>query len=407
MDHFVARQPILDARQQVFAYELLFRGGPENFFPQVDGTHASSRVIHDSLHVFGLDTLASNKRLFINVTRDVLLRDVIRVLPPKLTTVEILETVEPDEQVVQACKQLKQAGYALALDDFVFRPDYKPLVALADVIKIDFLQTKSPTRQNLVKQFARSNLRFLAEKVETHAEYVDASKAGYTLFQGYFFCRPEMLTAKAIPAFKVNYVRLLHAANDRKFDFGKIEEIVKQDVALSVKLLRYLNSAMFGWRYKVTTIKHALVLLGERNFRKWVSLIALVGLGNDRPHELVVTSLVRARFCEQLTPKLNLGERELDCFLVGMLSAMDALVGRPMPEVLEGLGMNDDVHKALVAQTGPLAPILKLAMAYERGDWESVASLSTELRVQEGVIPPIYNDAVDWSNKIFTTRALG
>lgn len=401
MDAYVARQPILDPKHQVFAYELLFRSGPENFFPQVDGTHASSKVIHDTLHVFGLDTLASEKKLFINVTREVLLRDVVRTLPAKMTVVEILETVEPDQEVIEACKLLKQAGYQLALDDFVFRPDYAPLVALADVIKVDFLETKKAERASLVARFRRDNLKFLAEKVETHEEYAEAVKFGYTLFQGYYFCKPQMISAKSIPAFKLNYVRLLHAANGKHFDFGKIEEVIKQEVSLSVKLLKYLNSAVFGWRYRVTSIKHALVLLGERNFRKWVSLIALVGIGDDKPNELVMTSLVRARFCEQLAIKTQQEERQLDLFLCGMLSVMDALVGRPMEEVVEDLGLNDSVRAALLRREGPLMPVIELVESYEHGNWEKVNALTEKMHIAEASIPLAYREALDWSSKIF------
>ena len=211
---FVARQPILDVRQRTCAYELLFRSSTENFFPRVDGTYASSRILHDSLHVFGFDALSSRQRVYINVTREVLVKELVRVLPPERVTVELLETIEPDAEVVAACARLARDGYQIALDDFIFRPGYEALIAVADIIKVDFTQTRGDERARVVERFGSPRVRMLAEKIETKAEFEEAVRLGYQLFQGYFFARPEILSARDIPPLKVNCLRLLAVAHE-------------------------------------------------------------------------------------------------------------------------------------------------------------------------------------------------
>jgi len=403
MDIFVARQPIFDLQRRVVAYELLFRSGAENYFPQIDGNVASSRVIHDSLHVFGLDTLAAGAKLFINITRDVLLGDLIRMLPPEIAVLELLETVVPDDEVVAACRALHADGYRFALDDFVFTPAHRPLMELADVIKIDFRATPSEERRALALRHV-GPAQLLAEKVETDEDVAEAAAFGYTLLQGFFFCRPHMISAKDIPASKLNWLQLLQLTHAGDFDLARIETVVKQDVGLSVKLLRYLNAAAFGWRHRVTSIRHALVLLGERPFRKWMSLLALAGLRHEQPNELVVSALVRAHFCERLGPACRLGGRDLDLFLTGLLSLTDVLLGRPMPDVLGQLGIAGDVQAALLGGSGALGAVLGLVTAYERADWDEVDRRAKELNLDEAAVPSAYRDALEWTQKALPER---
>lgn len=402
MDVFVARQPIFDPLQRVTGYELLFRNGPENFFPRVDGSYASSRVIHDSVHVFGLGALSASRRLYINVTRDILVAELIRLVPPEVAVVEILESIPPDPEVLAACRSLRASGYAIALDDFVFRPGYEPLVELADVVKVDFLATRGAERKAVVERFARPGVKFLAEKIESQGEFTEATKLGYTLFQGYFFCKPEMVTARDIPAYKVNYLRLLKVANEPVFDMNKVEEVLRHEPSASVKLLRYLNSAIFGLRHKVTSIRQALLLLGERPCRRWVSLLAVTGIGGDKPGEIVVMSLVRARFLELLSGLTDNKERGVELFLLGMLSLVDVMIGRPMDEVLGPLALSDDVRNALLEGRGAFAPWHRLAVAYERAEWTEVESLVTSLKLDASAVADAWRDSIAWANEIFS-----
>lgn len=397
---FVARQPIFDRSLRVYGYEILFRTSSlENFFSHPDPDEAATRVIHSSLNVFGLDVLAQDRRIFFNVTRSVLVQELVRVLPKERTVVELLETVEPDAEVIAACRSLKEAGYTLALDDFVFYPGTEALLELADIVKVDFLFTTKAERAAIPARFQRPGLRFLAEKVETAEDFHDAERLGYDLFQGYFFRRPEILAAREIPSTETNYLRLLQAVNQPVIDFARVEEIVKHDVSLSVRLLRFLNSAFFGWRSQVTSIKQALVLLGEKPLRKWVTMAAVTGLGSGRPEELVVTALIRARLCEKLAPVAGLQEQALDLFVAGLLSAIDALLGRPLPDLLRELGIEPVLRQALLGGQEKSSEVFQLAVAYESGNWEKAGAVARRLGIDEAMLPGCYREAVAWAEE--------
>jgi c-di-GMP-related signal transduction protein len=398
MQVFVARQPIFDARQRVVAYELLFRSGLENCFPRVDGDMASSRVIRDALAVFGLKALAGDKKVYVNVSRRVLCDGLYSVLPAKQTVVELLETVEADDETVAAVRSARGAGYEVALDDYVPRPALDRLVRLANVLKVDFLVTVTTDERRRVRDRHRNEkVTLLAEKVETSAAFGEAVKLGYSLFQGYFFQHPEIVSREDIPASKLTYVRFLKELSAPELDWSAIERAIKHDVSLSVKLLRFLNSAAFGWRSRVTTLKNALVMLGERPFRKWASLIAVVGMTDDRPPELALTCLGRARLAEQLCPLVGLAGRELDAFLVGLFSSLDAMVGRPLPELLAEISVSPEIDAALLGGDSPLGKLRLLVMAYERGAWNEVTALATSLRLPEDRLPEPYRLAIEWA----------
>ncbi|MEO5767231.1 MAG: HDOD domain-containing protein, partial [Polyangia bacterium] len=382
MQVFVARQPIFDTRRRVVAYELLFRSGMDNWFPAgTDGDHASSRVIADVLTTFNLHALTGGKKAYVNVTRRVLCEGLYSVLPPKRTVVELLETIEGDAEVVAAVRAARAAGYEIALDDFVESPTMAPLVALAHVLKVDFMATGPEERRRIRERTRHHRITLLAEKVETEADVRDAEQAGYTLFQGYFFQRPEMISRQDIPPSKLTYVRFLRELQAPTLNFDGLEGVIKHDVSLSVKLLKFLNSAAFGWRSRVTSLKQALVLLGERPFRKWASLVAVIGMTGDRPPELALVSLARAKFCETLCPLSGITGRELDAFLVGLLSALDVMMGRPLPELLTEISVSKDIDAALLRQDTPLGQVRALALAYERAQWTEVTALAQALRI--------------------------
>lgn len=400
MDIFVARQPIFDRRRAVVAYELLFRSGVENAFGQHDPNRASVQMMDTTLFGFGLDSLVGEKQAFFNASRDVLLKEHWQVLPAARSVIEVLETIIPDAEVAAACAAIKRAGYRLALDDFVFRPEYELLLPFTDLVKVDFLVTKGAERTELAHRFASRGITMVAEKVETYEDFQAGLEAGYELFQGYFFCRPEMVTGKDIPAFKTNLLRLMREINRPELDFDQLEELIKSEVTLSVRLLRYLHSAGFGWRHEVETISQALRVLGERATRKWASLVVLTLIGEDKPAELVTTSLVRAQLCEQLGAEASLPDRQADLFLVGLLSTLDAMLDRPMEEVLGQMSVSDDVRAALLQGDNHLSDTLQLAISYDRGDWTRVKTLAPRLAYPEPAIPTAYRHAVEWVNKI-------
>jgi EAL and modified HD-GYP domain-containing signal transduction protein len=401
METFIARQPIFDRRQQVYAYELLFRSSLENVFTGQDPNQASSKVIADSFFLLGLEFLTGGKKAFINVTRDVLVKEYITLLPQGSIGVEILETVEPELEVIEACKKLKQAGYLLALDDFVYQERYRQLMDLADIVKVDFLATGAEERRDLVQRFGSRRMRFLAEKVETQEAFQEALTLGYTYIQGYFFSKPVILTGKDVPAFKLHYLQILQQINRPELDFDQIEDIIKREVSLSYKLLRYINSAFFPWRSKINSLKRALVLLGEREVKKWISLIALASMATDKPEELVVQAIIRAKFCESLAAAAGLSRRTQDLFLMGMFSLIDAILDRPLADILSTVPLADDIKEALLGEENRLRLIYQCALAYEKGDWDQLSAHTALLGLNEAESPRLYLEAVTWGQQTF------
>ena len=209
MNIFVARQPIFDRFKKLFGYELLFRNGSKNYYEHVDGDEASNTVIANSFLTMGMQTVTGGKRAFINFTTNLLKNKVATSLPKDMIAVEILEDVEPDEEIILACRNLKELGYLIVLDDFVYHPRFQPLIELADIIKVDFLSTSYEERISILQQIGSTRIKFLAEKVETLEQYEEAFQLGFSYFQGYYFSQPIILSAKEIQNSKLNYMRLL------------------------------------------------------------------------------------------------------------------------------------------------------------------------------------------------------
>ena len=397
MKKFVARQPIFDPHQKVYAYELLFRSGMDNFFEASDPDQASTSVIVDSLLLMGMEKLTGGDRAFINCTRNVLIKGCAALLPKDKVVVEILESVEPDDEVVGACLRLKRAGFMLALDDFIYEERLEPFLPLIDCVKIDFRETTEMDRRALVEKLSPRGIKMVAEKVETMSELHQASEMGYTYFQGYFFSKPESIVAKDIPGYKLNYLRVLQAVNQPEINLVELENIIKLEASLTYKLLRYLNSAFFGFRTEIRSIHHALALLGEEELKKWASLIAMAAMGADKPPELVVSVIVRAVFCESLAPRIGMMNRSNDLFLLGMMSLIDAVLDRPLPEILEKMPISHEVKEALLGVENRFRDVYETVIAYEAAEWRSFAEKARKLNLDEETVPDLYLKSVEWA----------
>ncbi len=396
---YLARQPILNRARELFAYELLFRNGMQNSCDGLDLELASTSVM-DISFLIGFEKITAGHPMFINCPRDFLLRDYVSLFPPKSVVVEILETVEPDQEVIDACRRLKQAGYSIALDDFVDSPDWAPLVALADIIKVDFRGTNQKEQHAIVSRYAGKNIRMLAEKVETQEEYAAGMQMGYSLFQGYFFCRPEIMQHRDLPSFKLAYLELLRAATAPEFDVRELALKIKHEASLTFRLLRYLNSAAFGLRSEIHSVAHALSMLGERELRKWIAVVSVGVLADGKPDELMTVPLVRGRFCELLAPLAGMAEHANDLFLMGLLSVMDAILDQPLDSILADLPVRSEIKEALSARTGLYWQLLEIATAHERADWEKVSGLVSETGMNEEQVSSLYISAVDWSTAL-------
>jgi len=401
---YVARQPILGLNQELHAYELLYRSSRENVFDGSDATTATSRLVTNSLLTIGLEHLVGEKRAFVNFGRKLLVDGYAQLLPKGAVVIEILEDIEPDAEVLRACEDLKRKGYTLALDDFVSADGYEDLLQLADIVKVDLRLATVEQQRELINRVSSLSLGLLAEKVETHEEFAAAAELGYTMFQGYFFSRPQIVPGRQIPGFKLNYMRILKEVSNPELDFSRIEQVVKSEASLVHKLLRYVNSASFGWKRDVESIRHALALLGETEIRKWISLATVAGIASDKPQQLVIDAVMRGRFCESLSRTLGLAARSSDYFLAGMYSLLDALLDQPMSEVVEEVHLAGDVREVLLgkpAATRGLGEALALARAYERADWDAIDAVAGSLGLGLQEIAQSYLEATEWADQVF------
>jgi len=393
---YVARQPIFDREENVFGYELLFRNGLENVFSG-DKDEASRATLDRSL-LMGLDILCDGRRAFVNCTRDTLVKGLVTLLPSTSTVIEILENVPPDPDVIKACHTLKEAGYTIALDDYVSDDPRESLVDVTDIIKVDLQLTNEIQRAALVQRFGPWRRRMLAEKVETQRDFDRARDQGFVYFQGYFFRRPELLSTHDLPANQLNYLRMLQEVSRPELDIPALEKLIKAEASVCYRLLRYLNSAMFGLKNEVHSVRHAMSMLGERDVRKWVRLVAAVGAGQDKSSDLVLSALVRGRFGELLSPLVPHGESDL--FLLGLLSLIDAMLEMPMADVLTRIPIDAATKAVLLGQPSPLRPMFQLMLAHESGEWDAAAALSQSLHLDSEMVAGYYWQAQKWARAL-------
>jgi c-di-GMP-related signal transduction protein len=401
MEKFIARQPILDARQNLFGYELLFRNRAEDGFSAPASGDPSSTLIIESSFLFDLQSLCGGRPAFINFSANALLEEHALLLPRERIVVEVLETVEPTPAIVAACRKLAESGYRLALDDFADSPAWEPLLQLAKIVKIDFLATPAKQQRLLAERFGPRGISMLAEKVERREDFERGKRLGYELFQGYFFARPQIVSARDVAASQRQNLRILASLGRAELDFAEVERLLKTEPALCYKFLRYLNSPLFGFAGEVRSIRHALALIGERDFRRWFSAMAVMAIGENKPEELILISISRGLFCESLAPLAGLPRRGSDLYFLGLLSVMDALLGRPFSAILKEVRVAADVREALAGAENRLRDVLDCVKSYERGDWKTCAALTKKLRLSESALPGIYMRAMHWARQAF------
>ena len=401
MDTFVARQPIFDRDMQVYAYELLYRDSSgENFYRSSDANRASSSTMVDCFHNIGIQRMTGGKRAFINFTEHLLLCNVATLFPNNLLVVELLENVKCTPQVVEACRRLKDCGYMLVLDDFVYSDEYMPLIKMADIIKIDFLAMPLIEIESLARTLGKLGIPLLAEKIESRDVFEAAKEIGFQYFQGYFFAKPMVLSEKKLDPLRINYMKLLRLINNEEIEFARIAAVIRQDIALSYKLLRLANSAYFGFRSEIRSIVHALTILGEDECRKWVSLVVLTETSSEKPDELIRMSMIRGRFLELLSEELNMPSSKDDLFILGLFSLIDVLMDREMSDIITMIHLPDEVEKALIGAPGKYEGFLKLVGAYEQGLWDESVAQAERHGLSISRMNELYVEAMTWTSQI-------
>lgn len=403
MDVFIARQPIFDLKQNVFAYELLYRSGTENASKFKSGDSATSDVVINSLMLIGLDSITEGQKAFINFT-DTLIKDEIpNMFSKEQLVVELLEDIIPDQNLIEKIRQLKSLGYIIALDDYIASYEYDVLVELADIIKVDFLGTSIYEREHIASKFLSMGKRLLAEKVETLDEYDEAKRLGFSLFQGYFFSRPRIMKGKDVGSLNMNYMQVINELDLPDPSYDKISEIIERDLALTFKLLRLINSPAFFSHNKVNSVKQALVRLGFKEIRKWIMVVMLRDLGKGKPDEVLKTCLVRAKMAEMISIVTGMDRRKNEMFIMGLFSMIDTLMDQDLYTILDSLPLEDDIKEAMVGRNNKLHEMFMVVIAYEQGDWDKLLRQCDSLGVGQMDVPDIYYNSLLWANKIYSS----
>jgi len=390
---YVARQPIFDRHTRLVGYELLFRSGDEQGQAVIaDHDDATSSVVLNTLTELTLERVVGPHPAWINVTRKFLLDGLADALPAKRVTLELLENQEIDEELAAAINRLRERGYTIALDDFTVESPSARLLPLTDVVKIDVMALGVQGAADQLAKLRKFGVRAVAEKVETHEEFKACAEEGFELFQGYFFCKPEVLRAKAIGTNKLSLLQLLAALQDPEIELRRLEELIGHDVALSYRLLRYINSAFFGLRTRVDGIGRAIALLGLSNVKRWATMTVFAGI-EGKPRELLTTALIRGRMCELVGP--DLGQTSSDqLFTLGLFSVVDALVDAPMAEVLSSIPFPDDMRAALISGIGPKGDLLRSILHWERGETREAGKLG----IATDRLAAAHTEALAWAD---------
>lgn len=399
LEVYVARQPIFDRKMNVSGYELLYRRSMNNFYEGLDDNQSTAELINNSFFAMKFHELTNGTRAFINFSEEMLLKEIPLLFPKEAIVVEILERVKINEKIINACKNLREKGYIIALDDFVFHESYLPLIEIAHIIKVEFSAVSYEKQKQLIKQY-KDKIKFLAEKVETREEYQLALNMGYDYFQGYFFSKPVMIKGKEIDSLNANLIRIINELNQEEPEFQKITEIIETDLGLSYKLLRAANSIYFGSRYEIHSIKQALVRLGIAKIKKWFYLMMLKEIQIIENKELIKTCLTRAKLMELLAYEIDMGNKHLEHFMTGMFSSIDVLLNRSMGEIVKELPLSTDVREALLGKDNQIRNTLNLVLDYERSNWNEIESKKYFPCLSQERLMSMYKEALKWVIKL-------
>lgn len=398
MDVYLARQPVFDKNLNAIAYELLFRSGVMESAVFDDPNKASTQVLVNAFSEIGLEKVTGGKTALINIPQGMLVAGGLPIGLQKLLILELLEDVVVDDQVLKMVKSLIEIGYKIALDDFEYTDAWKPLIPLASYIKLDVMALGlEGTKQELEKIQACDTFtgKLVAEKIETHEEFEQYKALGFDYFQGYFLCRPHVMRGVAVPASHNVITSLLSELSDEEFDVDKVAKILSQDPRLSYKLLRVVNSAAFGLSRSVKTVNETIIMLGAYELRRWVSMLAFSNIDN-KPHELMVTALVRAKMCELLAQALN-RQHPGSYFTCGLLSMLDALLDKPLEDLVAQMPLSPELELALLNQSGDLGEVLKLVALYDGGEVDKLIKI-TLCGINLDTLREAYFQSLEWAN---------
>ncbi len=402
-DTYVARQPILNAKRQTLGYELLFRDGENNAYPShIDSNRATYRLIVENFLSLGTNPALEKSRCFINFPQESLLRELPLALPKDKVVIEVLETCTPNDELYAAIKKLSAAGYLIALDDFVYSPEWERFLPFVQIVKLDIMAMGLDDACTFVKERLSKGVRrkFLAERVETEEEFLTARSAGFTFFQGYFFGKPEISRKGYLSPEQLIAMELFREVCQPDVDFAKVEKIVAKDVSLSYQLLRFVNTMSDRLEVSISSFRQALIYLGQDKLKIFVSLAVASFISTTKPKELYNLSLQRAQFCQLMARDNPFNQYSDQAFLIGLFSMLDALLDVSLNELVEQLPLCASIKLALLERQGPYGQLLQLEECYERADWYGVKNACQQLNISVDDVMPRITEAQRWSQDL-------
>ena len=398
---YVARQPILNRKKNTLGYELLFRDGERNAYPaHIESNRATYRLIVENFLSVGLNPSIPSSRCFINFPYQSLIRRLPLSLPKDKVVVEILETCQPTDELLEAVKELYQAGYMIALDDFTSTSEWERFLKYTHIVKLDIMQMGLDEACDLVKAHQGKKFSFLAERVETEQEFQQAKEAGFKFFQGYFFSKPEIIKTKYISPEQVIAMELFQEVCKPDVDFQRVESIVAKDVALSYKLLRFVNTMSPRLEVTISSFRQALVYLGQEKLKMFVSLAVASYVSDKKPKELYGLSLQRAQFCQRMSRYQAFEGHTEQAFMIGLFSLLDALLDLSLENLVEQLPLCKSIKVALLRREGPYGTLLALEESFEHADWQQIDEHCADLGLSVDQVKTELTEARRWSHTV-------
>lgn len=395
---FIARQPILDKSKSVFAYELLFRDGKSGAYPE--HSEEKSKFITEHFHPLGLDDICGEKKSFITFSSETLISRFPTNLNPDSVVVELADPTDTTSGLFEACQHIKQLGFKLAIDDPMMVGSKHDIFPLIDIVKVDVTKSRFETIEKQIPRYHDSNVQLVAEQVNSQDHFSTCVDLGFDLFQGYFFSQPEARILRQLPASKMNVVDLMGESANSDFDIVRISQIIERDATLSFLLLKFINNPTINKRYKITSLRHALNYMGEVEIKKFIALLSLTNLGDEKPLEIIHMSLVRAKFFDLMAERRGLKNNPPIAFLVGLFSLLEGLLDQSMTDILKQLPLSEEVNDALLGKNGEMNSYMTLVRAFESALWMNVIKQAKLLGIDQKQLHVLYNQAIIWGNGV-------
>lgn len=398
MDIFIARQGIYDKNGKVVAYELLYRNSMENSYNPLIEDEVSTYKVIENISSFGLDILTNKKRAFVNFSEALIMKDIATLLPKENVVIEVLETVNPSEEIINKLLSLKDLGYYIALDDVVEVEHIVKFIGVIDIVKVDFRLATSEARKKIAYICNKYNIDMLAEKVETSEELNEAKELGYIYFQGYYYSKPSIFLGKDIAVKNTSIFMLLVELIKENYDIDKVEYIMKTDVALTYKFLKFINSSYFNFLQEIKSIRQAIILIGREELRKWLSILTVVEMSSINSG-YANSIIIRAKFCEEISNIIS-SNYAPQAFMVGLFSNMHQMIEKNIDYLVKELPLNSEIKNALLGEQNVLKDILDLALAYEKVDSDKITEMRKKMSINEDLLWRIYSKSIEWCSNI-------